>query len=212
MSHSDFMTPRNQVAWLSGLLTLFLLGCGEPEPSAYEVPREESASTPPPAASSDAPFAQGNAPQQEMTVLPGMAVQAAQFGSVSGTAPATWTEQPAAGVRRGTYTIANNAGSAELTITAFPGDVGGLVANINRWRGQVGLAPVNASGLNRTTRPVAGFPSDIVLLEGAEQAILGAIVDRGDHTWFFKMTGDPAAVRAEQNHFDAYLDTVEFSN
>src|SRR5262249_4613854 len=29
----------------------------------------------------------------------------------------------------------------EVSIAAFPGDGGGLLANVNRWRGQVGLEP-----------------------------------------------------------------------
>src|SRR5690349_3907522 len=33
----------------------------------------------------------------------------------------------------------------EVSVTAFPGDVGGLLANVNRWRGQVGLAPAQES-------------------------------------------------------------------
>src|SRR5688572_3030443 len=30
----------------------------------------------------------------------------------------------------------------QLTVSKFPGDVGGTLANINRWRGQIALPPV----------------------------------------------------------------------
>jgi hypothetical protein len=40
--------------------------------------------------------------------------------------------------------VSDPDGKAEVTVSAFPGDTGGLLANLNRWRGQIGLEPVQA--------------------------------------------------------------------
>ena len=35
------------------------------------------------------------------------------------------------------YNVEDTAGQAEVTISKFPGDVGGMIANVQRWRGQL---------------------------------------------------------------------------
>ena len=41
-------------------------------------------------------------------------------------------------MRKGSFIAKNAEGhQAEITILAFPGDVGGKLANINRWAGQI---------------------------------------------------------------------------
>jgi cysteinyl-tRNA synthetase len=36
---------------------------------------------------------------------------------------------------------------AEVAVTVFPGTVGGLTANVNRWRGQIGLPPASEADI-----------------------------------------------------------------
>ena len=36
------------------------------------------------------------------------------------------------------YNISAKEGSPTVTVSMFPGDVGGVLANVNRWRGQLG--------------------------------------------------------------------------
>src|SRR5690606_18990816 len=62
--------------------------------------------------------------------------------------PIGWTlvpgERP---MRVATYEAPGPDGPVEVAITRFPGRVGGELANINRWRGQMGLPPVDESEL-----------------------------------------------------------------
>ena len=52
-------------------------------------------------------------------------------------------------MRIGNYAVSNQSGeSLDFSITSFPGDVGGILANVNRWLGQVGIKPTNESGLS----------------------------------------------------------------
>ena len=58
--------------------------------------------------------------------------------------------------------------SLEMTVTKFPGTVGGLLANVNRWRGQVGLSPIEEDDLDKDTRKEEfnGNPTTVVKLVG----------------------------------------------
>ena len=76
-------------------------------------------------------------------------VPTAGGGDLVWTAPASWQSRPASAMRKATFIIpgASAAEQAELAVTAFPGDVGGNLANVNRWRGQIQLPPIDAAAL-----------------------------------------------------------------
>ncbi|MFI4915491.1 MAG: hypothetical protein ACIAS6_03155 [Phycisphaerales bacterium JB060] len=129
-------------------------------------------------------------------------------------APAGWRrvdqERP---MRLATYVIeSGDAGDAvEVAISRFPGDVGGMLANVNRWRGQVGLAPV-ASGeldgmMERFENP--GFVGHTMRLEGPEGHMLVASIHEAaqDRTWFVRVTTDAAAADAVQDEVFAFART-----
>jgi len=59
-------------------------------------------------------------------------------------APSGWEEQPATGFRKGSFIARSPDGrSADISVVSFPESAGGLLANVNRWRAQLKLAPVN---------------------------------------------------------------------
>src|SRR5580692_7387637 len=70
--------------------------------------------------------------------------------------PAGWSTQPdQSGMRKGSFLVSGADGAkADMSITAFPGDVGGDLANVNRWRGQVGLAPIDDAALAQTVQTI----------------------------------------------------------
>lgn len=116
--------------------------------------------------------------------------------------------------------IAGNkpAESAEIAITSFAGGIGTLLANINRWRGQVGLEPVGdvkdqpAEALSGTADPCVVF--DLLGLPGQpaeKRHIVVAMVLHGDQAWFVKLTGNDAAVAAQKPALMAFLRSLRFS-
>jgi hypothetical protein len=129
-------------------------------------------------------------------------------------APAHWQAKPATALRKGTYTLPDASGaSAELAITAFPGAVGGELANLNRWRAQLQLPPIGEAALGGavTRLTVHGLPVAVVEFAGGpggSQRLLGAIVPHDGATWFFKLTGPDALVAAEKPAFLAFLQTL----
>lgn len=203
-------------------LTLLLVaaGCREAKVSSYRIPKEAEP-TPPPAAAAamppaaPAPSAPGN-PMDPNAMMASTPVATAQGAGLAWTGPSGWSEKPASGMRKGTFTIAGEGGlSAELAITAFPGDVGGTVANVNRWRGQIQLpaaaaAEIEAGLIHLDTN---GLHIDVVELvskpDGSGTRVLGAMVPHDGSTWFFKLTGPDALVLKEKPAFFEFLKTIK---
>ena len=95
----------------------------------------------------------------------------------------------------------------------FPGEVGGLLANVNRWRGQSGLPPVDEAGLPDVTQQVtiSGTPATLVEAVGEKNASFSVFHPVGDATWFYKISGPSAAVTPENAAFRAFLESIQFS-
>jgi hypothetical protein len=102
-----------------------------------------------------------------------------------------------------------------MSITAFPGDVGGELANLNRWRGQILLPPLSESALsaNTTTLKVGSLDFTVVdftsTTSSAPERILGALVSFEGNTWFFKLKGPAQLVEANKSAFLQLLQSVK---
>ncbi len=143
--------------------------------------------------------------------MPAFASAGSDAGSLAWTAPAGWTPKSGSAMRKGTYAVGADGGAAaDLSITAFPGDVGGETANVNRWRGQIGLPEL----------PDADVPSSVTRLEAAAlsigyvelanggQRMLAAFVPYRGATWFFKLTGPDAVVAGAKQAYVDFLRTI----
>jgi hypothetical protein len=189
---------------------LLLAGCGEEKVASYRVPKEKDPELPMAAADAGAQAAPGAGPSMADTSVP-----TAGGDSLVWQAPSGWTPKAASAMRKGSFSVPGDGGVSDLSITAFPGDVGGELANVNRWRGQVGLTPLGPDGLDAAvTRFTAnGLTFTLVDLSGqgepGAKAILGAIVPFGGSTWFFKLTGTGALVGASKAAFVDFLHTVK---
>lgn len=123
--------------------------------------------------------------------------------------PAGWTklegDKP---MRVATYRAGEGANAIEVAISVFPGDAGGLLGNVNRWRGQVKLAPLTQEQLaaNITPFEVTGFAGNTMRLKGEAQHMLGAAIKdtKNERTWFVKIMGSPAAIEAQEATFIAF--------
>lgn len=197
------------------ILCLVAAGCGRSEIQTYSVAKEPAAPPPPPAAPTP-PFAAGGADAD--AAMRNTAVPTATGPSLVWDAPATWTAGPERPMRKATLLIPSASGGlgAELAVTAFPGDVGGNLANVNRWRQQLGLPPISEAELGSALRhlDVGALHVDVVELLGpatppaAPQRVLGAIVPHAGSTWFFKITGPDALVAAQRGAFLEFLQTL----
>jgi hypothetical protein len=84
-------------------------------------------------------------------------------------APESWTSEPNSEMRYATFRVGKSG--LELTVVKLPGEAGSLPANVNRWRGQLGLPSIGEDELAPLTRrevtPKAG-PVTFVDLTTAE--------------------------------------------
>ena len=56
--------------------------------------------------------------------------------------PTGWKPGKVSSMRLGSYSVEEQDGcSLDISITSFPGDLGGLMPNVERWLGQIGLQP-----------------------------------------------------------------------
>jgi hypothetical protein len=143
-------------------------------------------------------------------------VATATGAELTWTAPGNWQTKAASSMRKGSYSIVGDGGAvAELAITAFPGDVGGTVANVNRWRGQLGLAALHDAAVSDMLTHVEVNNLSVTWVDFANpgaappQRIVGAMIPFGGATWFFKLMGPEAVVAHAKPAFLEFLQTVK---
>jgi hypothetical protein len=164
----------------------------------------------------------GNAASAPAAMPPAVARPAPQEGAADlpkWQAPANWSETEPGPMILKKFAIAGPAeAKAAVSISFFPGDVGGTFNNVNRWRGQIGLPPVEADKLDGVTQPLetAGGPGTLVDFPGTDPKtgqparLVGAIVPHGDNTWFYKLLGDGPLVGAEKESFVKFVKGVHY--
>ncbi len=133
------------------------------------------------------------------------------------TVPDGWEELPVAQFRDINLRLPGTR--AEIVLTFLQSDGGGLVANVDRWRGQVQMPPMTQEEIAALeTRTVFNQPATYVELFGPyrgmmgggveEGAIFGAIFSKQGGTLFAKMTGEKAVLEAQRGGFHVFLDSL----
>jgi hypothetical protein len=135
-------------------------------------------------------------------------------GSVTYDVPTGWRERPSTQMRYADFQLGDDP-RAECYLSILPGEAGGMAANVNRWRGQMGLAPITEREVELLPkRPILGRDATLVELVGEfsgmsgdpqpDFALLGAIFSVPEGTLFVKMTGPREVVARERGGFDAF--------
>lgn len=132
------------------------------------------------------------------------------------TLPPGWEAKPLAPMRAASFkAIASNGKELDVSVVTLAGAAGGNLANVNRWREQVKLPPIDEATLEQSAEHVRVDHLDFLLFdlasaepigEGSEkQRILAAILDHHGRSWFIKMTGQDEAVASQKNAFADFL-------
>lgn len=202
------MKPLFLITPLVATLALSNAGCGRDAVKVYQVESPEAVLPQAKPLAAAAPMSMGDLPPTDNSGLP----------KVKAVLPAGWREKPLTQLRVASYAVGPTGQEADVSVIPLTGKSGGDLANVNRWRGQVGLPQISENELAATAEPVTiagraaalydlvGVPSD----SGPQTRILGAILPDGETAWFFKMTGASELVAAEKNNFIALLKSVEF--
>jgi hypothetical protein len=180
---------------------LVLAGCRRAEVTHYQVKKS--------ADSSLAAFAQASPREAQM---PG--ARATLTSTLEWTLPKGWSESRAAGVRYATLKPAA-PGKVDVSVVVLPGPAGGELANVNRWRGQIGLAAIDERTLARSRKSIASPAGAVSVYEFASEGdkksrLLAAILVSEESTWFIKMLGDESPVASARGDFIHLLRSLRF--
>lgn len=128
--------------------------------------------------------------------------------------PPGWTEARTGGMRYAT--IKPGADSPiEISVVVLGGAAGGELANVNRWRGQVGLGPVDDAALAALRKEVVSKAGKLALFDfagdGASKSrMIAGVLNAEGKTWFVKLVGEAGAVGAVSGAFTKFLETLSF--
>lgn len=187
-------------------LMMFGFGCGsEAEPRVEQVSDEGTADAFEPRPE---PTQSGELPEEPPTT------ERWEGDGIAWAAPEDWSTQEGSGFRFATI-IPDEADAAEIAVTRFGGNVGGVEANIGRWCGQVGVAPpANEEEMAEllTEMEIDGQNALFVEIDGEDNLKLAAVIlpdEAHDRTWFFKASGEAEAVEATLPVLRALTETIE---
>ena len=127
--------------------------------------------------------------------------------------PSDWKSVPASAMRYASYSVPGATGEvADLSIVTLPGEAGTDLDNVNRWRGQIGLPPIDEVALQSLVVSVKGKNGEFKVadLPGPTGRTLAAWIRLDGHTWFFKLNGPTQTVGAAKDKFARFLQSVQF--
>lgn len=125
--------------------------------------------------------------------------------------PEGWTDKPGSAMRKASLAT---SGGAEVTAFAFPSTAPAMadpLANINRWRREIGLEATTAEKLADESSKItlSGGPATYAELVGPTETTYAAMTTRGNLVWFFKLRGPNEAVDAEREAFKAWIASMQ---
>ena len=197
---------RTANGFLAGSLLLALAACGRDEVSHYRVPKQAGAPSGVTGVGADMPGMAGSVPPPPDT---------STTGELKWALPKGWTETRSGGMRYATIKP-TAPGKIDVSVTVFPGTAGGEVANVNRWRNQIGLPPVDEAALAKDRKtlqsPAGGLTMFDYTSDGqVKTRLVAAILFAGGNSWFVKMVGDAGPVAASRADFVRLLESLSLA-
>jgi hypothetical protein len=154
--------------------------------------------------------AQTQARSPQMAVMPPQETSAPR---INWKTPESWTEVPPSSMRYASFSApGEDGGKIDISVVTFAGDGGSDADNINRWRRQIGLPPIDASAVTSQVAPLktADTTFSSTDIAGANVRTIAAWTRRDGRVWFFKATGPNAAVEKEKPNFVKFIESVRF--
>jgi hypothetical protein len=134
-------------------------------------------------------------------------------GGLRWSLPKGWREAKGGGPMRYATLTPTGAGKAEVSVIVLPGPAGGELANVNRWRNQIGLPPLTDAELPALRKTVASKAGPVNVYdftsEGQKKSrVVAGLTENSGSTWFVKLSGDVDAVSAARPAFMSLLESL----
>ena len=128
--------------------------------------------------------------------------------------PNTWKQKTPGPMLLASFSIESATPGAELTVSAFPGDVGGLLANVNRWRTKnLGLEPTSEEDLTKwlVELDLPSGKATLVDMGNDSNRLLALVQKHGGKTWFYKLLAPEKTAVAEKENFMVFIKSVRYA-
>jgi len=135
-----------------------------------------------------------------------------------GPLPTGWKEVPATQFLLAKYVIQGTGDAkAEVNVSRTGG---GMLPNVLRWCGQLGLPPISEEDFSKKAQSVdvAGAKATLVDMTGTDMKtgkparLVGIIVPGVNDSGFYKIMGDPQIVGQQKDAFTKFVQTAKFGN
>jgi hypothetical protein len=132
--------------------------------------------------------------------------------------PGGWAVAPERSFRNANYFAGSE--DVEAYMTVLPGDAGGPLANVNRWRAQMGQSPLTLADFDQLEHvPMLGGSGVLVEIEGsfqsmsgnvlADAVMIGALGQVPGRSVFVKMIGPSELVLDQRQSFLEFCKSLE---
>ena len=170
-----------------GLLIGLGASCGREQVQSYEVPK-----------------------QVPLIREPVKMAEAPSWLGFEADVPASWRELPGQGMRVVSYQIEGT----EIDFYAIKLGMGDLTSNVNRWRGQIGLAEASAEAIAASVKPLTASGAPVAYVElfnpEVDKGILAAIIDVASMYWYFTAKGSVSELRAHSADIQRFINSIRF--
>ncbi len=146
--------------------------------------------------------------ESKTSSMPAMPAQDSSAPRLKWTTPEGWKEVPPSAMRYASF----KADNVDVSIVTFPSDGGSDADNVNRWRQQIGLPPVDAGAVNSKVVPLKTSDASFSTIDisGDKGRTIAAWTRRDGRVWFFKATGAGDAIEKEKQRFAKFVESVKF--
>jgi len=105
-----------------------------------------------------------------------------------------------------------------VNVSMSAGEGGGLLMNVNRWRGQLGLSPLSEAEITKELTAVETPGGKTMMLDvmgtdaktGKKARLVAAIVPQPGRTWFYKLMGNEQVVAGQKDAFTKFVQTAKY--
>ncbi len=127
--------------------------------------------------------------------------------------PKNWVPSSGHSMRLASFDIPFSNGVGDLSIVSLSGSSGGLLANVNRWRGQVNLNPISESDILKVSTvgesKMGAFRIFRMINDtNTQNAIIAAVLPTGEKTFFIKLTSTKDGILELQTVFEKFCSSI----
>ena len=131
------------------------------------------------------------------------------------TTPSTWEElAPGNMLMANFHVIDSKNKSVNISVSMFPGDVGGIENNANRWRRQINLQPQKMEEISKyiqnITLPLLGDAQFLELNNSQNNQGMKVLIvpNQNNHTIFVKMMGEADSLSELDYEFNLFVQSI----